>query len=172
MNNTVIYKGIVTVTIGDNKYIIKNNGEKELGIVICKALAGYNIKNEIPAFFQIEYKVDNTWISCLKQSIPFVGISYHSAESDLGKLELNTTIQYEYKSYDKIDNSEVQFAIYNRLGKRLAYVSGDVNYDAGDAETISPKDAYNKLQKGTTMFLQWDMIFTNVDNTADSNSKN
>lgn len=77
MNNSLNYKGKVTVRLKNKKLYGNNKGTSHLGKLIVKALAGYDIKDSKPCLFDIEELTNKRWQSALHKKLPFTGITYY-----------------------------------------------------------------------------------------------
>lgn len=162
MQTSQTYSGNVEVRVGSNTYNYKNTGQKDLGIAITKALAGYQIDDYVPTLFDIQEKLpDETWTSVLNNPLPFVAKVYDTDSENLGKLTLNTTIQFGNKRYEESKNDNMRLCMYSNSYKLLAIVEDTVTYDNGNKEDMNVKEMYNKITAGVTAFLKWEMIFNN-----------
>ena len=161
MQTNQTYSGNVEVQVGSTTFNYKNTGQKDLGIAITKALAGYPIDDYVPTLFDIQEKVDETWRSVLNNPSPFVGKVYDTNSNDLGKLTLNTTIQFGNKRYRESTNDNMRLCMYSNSYKLLAIAGDTVTHDNGTEQTMNVKDMYNKITAGVTAFLKWEMIFNN-----------
>lgn len=161
--NTLNYQGIVTITLGSQTLQLKNEGTKDLGIAITKALCGYDISPYLPSLFDVQEKINGDWVSVLKNPLPFVGKVFDpdpDITQYLGKVQLNATIQYLNKQEHSDTYSDLRLCMYSNQYKLLATVTTLSN----SSQNLS--DIITGLTAGKTAFVQWDMIFGNEEVTS------
>lgn len=177
--SNVNYSGIATLSLdGEVVATIKNRGTRELGVLITKALAGYNISTEVPKFFniQINETTDSdgnpVWVNLLNRNLPFTGITYTVADEltktnyigDLslkciGDLSLNCIIMSTDKLTPSVsENAKLRLCILNSLGTILAEIIED--------NTLTK--LFNDIVEGTDCIVNWDMSFYNSPDTVET----
>lgn len=185
MTHNTTYSGKMTATLSSGSTLtLKNRGTKELGRVITKALAGYDIGDEIPRYFNIEsYNNEGeTLQTLLNRNLPFTGVTYTDeiteTERDIiGQLDLNCIIMSQHKVTTNISD-KVRFCMYNSKNVKLAEVSTNLNnsdtltgnYKDGEEISSDTTDAlcrvYNEIVDGTDCLIHWTMTFMNDINTG------
>lgn len=184
MTHNITYSGKMTATLSSGTTLtLKNQGTKELGRVITKALAGYDIGDEIPRYFNIEsYNSEGeTLQTLLNRNLPFTGVTYNDEITEtegniIGQLDLNCIIMSQHKVDTNIGgNSNVRFCMYNSKNVKLAEVSPDLNNRDEliiDGNIISSNETnplcqvYNSIVEGTDCLIHWTMTFMNDINTG------
>ena len=159
------YEGIVELSFVKNgktlRKTVHNAGLDALFMALCKALAGYSIKEDRPVYVDLRkgpYSSDNG-TSILSRRVSVSGSSY-SYDTDLRKwtCKLSATISYTDLMSSAELQSEEEIRLYLLNGKKtpsdLAYITLK---DYG--ETSSELDS---LMPGTQILIQWKMYFGNT----------
>lgn len=123
MNNSLNYRGKVTVRLKNKKLYGNNKGTSNLGKLIVKALAGYDIRDSKPCLFDIEELTAKGWQSALYKRLPFTGITYYQGTPEFDpfkyyeKNEDGTYTELRTKP-DDWDNKE---SVYYKLSPNGEY---------------------------------------------------
>lgn len=160
--NNLGYNGVARIVVGEQTFLFQNRGTRQLGLVISKALAGYNVSNDVPKFFGVQInEKGEKWVDLLNKKLPFTGITYDPISTDtssvdycIGKLNLSTIIL----STDKLQPSVSENAIL-----RLCVYSNDTSENGLLAEVTNQNliKVYNDIVEGTDCIINWDMSFFN-----------
>ena len=160
--DTFTYQGRILLRLSDGstEVYLKNTRTENLGRTICKALAGYNVSDNIPKFLDFQEQNNTKWISLLNRKIPFTGIIYESpteAENSLmSTLKLNSVILYQDKKLDKIlESSTIRVAMYDNENNLLAYAV-TLNNISNEHNLAS---VFNQITPGVDCVLKWNMEF-------------
>lgn len=155
MENTGInYTGEVTIKYKAKDTILQvkkyNHAEQNLFEVLCKALAGYSVTQDIPAYLDIRAAETDTDIysSCLQDYSPISGITY-TYINDTWKTNYNAEVSFT----DIIATDADYYRLYliSKTNNDLAYL------------TLSKED-FKKIVPGIQLLLTWSMYFTNIQN--------
>lgn len=162
-NDSIRYRGIVTLMVGDKVIEATNTGTAELGYVICKALAGQSVVGRIPRYFDIQIvDGDNNYISLLNKKIPFTGKTYtteaEATTEELNELTLIATVLDSDKERNKVsDDDKLRFVVKSELGYVLAYIT-----ELEDKET-SLTQIFNNIVSGVDCVIEWHMKILNKE---------
>lgn len=164
-NDSIRYKGIVTLTVGDMVVEVTNTGTAELGYVICKALAGQSVVGRIPRYFDIQIKEGNEYTSLLNKKIPFTGQTYttetEATTEELNELTLLATVLHSDKKNTLITpRDELRFVIKSEQGYVLAYIT-----EVEDKKT-NLSDIFNNIVPGVDCVIEWHMKILNNGNDS------
>ena len=159
--NNLSYYGLARIQLNDKVLELQNRGTRKLGLVITKALAGYDVNTDIPKFFGIQLKESTTWTDLLNRKLPFTGITYDPASNDtsatdacIGKINLSTIV---------LNTDKLQPSVSTNATLRLCVFSSDLTNEGILAEVIDPNltKVYNDIVEGTDCVINWDMSFFN-----------
>ena len=170
--NNVTYRGVVTVEVNDTTVKLTNSGTKELGLLITKALAGYNIADDIPRYLNIQIyegkdrNNNDIWTNLLNRNLPFTGIRYlnkneiPNTNDCIGSLKFNCIVLYTNKLQPYVqNNSTLRLCMLNSIGDILAQVY--TTKKDGDDFTLS--QLFNDIVEGTDCIVDWEMSFYNKE---------
>lgn len=130
-----------------------NNGTKFLFDTITKFLAGYEVSDCVPKYFDFQTKTSSgEYVSCLQSTIRLTGAVYGDmaqASSSDGRVMYNAIVTYEDKS------------------SRSALVSPRVVLKDSSNNVIAViqnenlHEVWESIVKGTEAVIEWTMVFKN-----------
>lgn len=161
LGNFIGYNGKVkaSICVGGNKkeYILLNSGTKTLWDLLAKAMLGYPIADEIPAYFDI---VNGNGTSLLRNRILFrakvwgdeVGNGVDTVTSTSAKF--TATVTESDKLTNKVGSGQqVALRMYGANGKsHLAQINDENN---------ALFNLYNNITVGTDAIFEWILTFSN-----------
>lgn len=159
LGNYVGYSGKVKVSLSCNgstrEVLLTNSGTKTLWNTIAKALAGYNISNEVPKYFDM---VDSNGTSLLINKILFRGTVWgeevdNSTEST--SVRLTATVTSTDKLLSTLSGGrQCNLRMYSASGKNhMAQIS--------DTQDGVLRELYNTINVGTNAIFEWTLTFSN-----------
>lgn len=160
-DNNVSYQGDVTLTIKNNcgtyKLPVKNRGTAHLFNTITRALCGQDISDDRPYYINMICKrIDGSTVELLtNRYVPITGQGYDNRvnSDNSSSVILNALILPSYKAF-KIDLAEEDKIYLNLYSRDKSNILADVTGD-----TLI--DAYNALQDGSEIVVNWKMTFSN-----------
>lgn len=161
-SDSIQYRGVVTLSVGDKTVEATNTGTAELGYVICKALSGQPIVGRIPRYFDIQIKDGEDFISILNKKIPFTGQTYttetETTTEELNELVLFATVLDSDKERDIVsDKAFLRFVVKSEMGYVLAYIT-----ELEDNSTSLSK-IFNSIVSGVDCVIEWHMKILNKE---------
>lgn len=149
MKDYIEYSGEVVVTrrLHDRTLTTKkhNTGTSDLFRIICKALAGYSLGSEAPAYLRLS---DISGTSLLTvDSIPLTGVVYYQDTNGRWYTRYNANIEYTL-----LAGSEPQAA-------KLQICSGNVEKTVLAEISLSAEDI--TVSDGVVIIVEWKMFFDN-----------
>lgn len=128
---------------------LKNSGTENLFKLLCKALCGYSLVDQIPSKLDI---IGNNG-SIIYNLIPFTGITYLQ-ENNQWKVKLTATVLPSDITQTTISSdAELTLKMLNNLNEELATIT-----DTSLATVLNTISAAN----GTAGVIEWSMTFANA----------
>lgn len=147
LNNNFGYRGIVSLKRNFKgrtlQTTIYNEGTSNLFKLLCKALCGYSIAADVPAYFKI---VDGNGRNLLNREI---GLSSPSYVDENGVWRARFLINITNRDISQSIENARKMIICNSRGDELAYIN--VNGEEFIADN------------NQTLIIQWDMLFENAE---------
>ena len=135
---------------------LKNKGTFHLFDTITKALAGYNVSDNLP--YGVDFMDDNGK-KLLRRTVPLTGIVYGNAadtsiisSSEKGALKLEALVVNEDKEESK-DVSGARLVLVDRLGNVLCEIN--------DTRVTN---MWKQITENTDALIEWKMWFYNKTN--------